>query len=239
MSASLVNAEPRVLGSLGPVGPLAFGCWRFTTASVDDATALVATALDLGMNLVDTADVYGLDFGGEGFGANETLLGRVLAHDPTLRDRMVIATKGGIVPPVPYDSGSTALTAACEASLRRLGVDTIDLYQVHRPDLFTHPADVAATLTALRETGKVREVGVSNHTVAQYDALAGISTSHSSRCSRSSPRRARPSARRHLRPLHARRGRAVGVEPARRRPARERRRHPTRAARCSGGAGRS
>jgi len=56
------------------------------------------------MTLIDTADVYGLDYGGAGFGANEELLGKVLAGAPRLRDRMVLATKGGIVPPVPYDS---------------------------------------------------------------------------------------------------------------------------------------
>ena len=58
---------------------------------------------------------------------------------------MVLATKGGIVPPIPYDSSPTYLRSACEASLRRMGVEVIDLYQIHRPDLLTHPSDVAAT----------------------------------------------------------------------------------------------
>ncbi len=169
--SSLVRTDPRTIGSLPPVGPLAHGQWRFTDDDVATAQATVEAALDAGMNLVDTADVYGLDWGGTGFGAVEELLGRVLAAAPHLRYRMVLATKGGIVPPVPYDSSPTALRAACEASLRRLGVDVIDLYQVHRPDMLTHPAEVAATLTALREEGKVREVGVSNHTPAQVAAL--------------------------------------------------------------------
>jgi predicted oxidoreductase len=169
---SLVDASPRRLGSLGEVGPLALGQWRFTGEDVGAAQALVETALDLGLNLIDTADVYGLDWGGSGFGACEALLGRVLEAGPQLRDRMVLATKGGIAPPTPYDSGREALTAACEASLRRLQVDTIDLYQVHRPDMLTHPAEVAATLDALRSAGKVREVGVSNHTPAQVAALS-------------------------------------------------------------------
>jgi predicted oxidoreductase len=85
---------------------------------------------------------------------------------------MVLATKGGILPPLPYDSSDRYLREACEASLRRLGVDSVDLYQIHRPDLFTHPAALAATLAALRDEGKIRAVGVSNFTVAQYDALA-------------------------------------------------------------------
>ncbi len=169
---TLVNSSPRVLGSLGPVGPLAYGLWRFTNDDTSVAHGLIETALDAGMNLIDTSDVYGFDWGGTGFGQVEEILGRVIAASSELRDRMVLATKGGIAPPVPYDSSPAYLRAACEASLRRLQVDVIDLYQIHRPDLYTHPADVAATLTALRDEGKIREVGVSNHTPAQTDALA-------------------------------------------------------------------
>ena len=162
---SLVDYSPRQLGCF-EVGPLAYGLWRFTTSDVAKATELIETALDAGMNLIDTADVYGLDYGGTGFGSVEELLGRVLAANKGLRDRMVLATKGGIVPPVPYDSGASALRAAVEASLRRLGVDHIDLYQIHRPDLFAHPSDVAQTLDALVDEGKIGSIGVSNHTPA-------------------------------------------------------------------------
>ena len=172
-SEGLVRSGRRTLNDSGmQVGPLAFGCWRFTSPDVAESQALIEAALDHGMDLIDTADVYGLDFGGTGFGANEENLGRVLAAAPGLRDRMVLATKGGILPPVPYDQSPAYLRQACEDSLRRLGVETIDLYQIHRPDLFAHPADVAATLVALRDEGKIREVGVSNFTVAQTDALA-------------------------------------------------------------------
>lgn len=169
---SLVNREPRTIGSLPPVGPLSYGLWRYTDPDVATAQALLETALDAGMNLVDNADVYGFDWGGTGFGSVEDILGSVLAVAPSLRDRMVLATKGGILPPLPYDSSPEYLRRACEASLRRMQTDVIDLYQIHRPDLFAHPADVAATLTALRDAGKIREVGVSNHTPAQVAALA-------------------------------------------------------------------
>lgn len=173
MSDSLVRTGVRALpAGLDAVGPLGFGCWRLTTDDVDRARTLVETALDLGMNLVDTADVYGLDYGGSGFGGNEEVLGRVLAEAPALRERMVLATKGGIMPPVPYDSSDAYLRSAVEASLRRLGVDVIDLYQIHRPDLFAHPMQVADTLGSLVAEGKVRAVGISNHTPAQHDALA-------------------------------------------------------------------
>jgi predicted oxidoreductase len=168
---TLVRREHRTIGSLPPVGPLSFGLWRFTDTDVPTAQGIVEAALDAGMNLFDNADVYGFDWGGTGFGKVEEILGSVFAVAPALRDRMVLATKGGIMPPIPYDSSPTYLRSACEASLRRMGVDVIDLYQIHRPDMLTHPGEVAATLAALRDEGKIREVGVSNHTPAQVAAL--------------------------------------------------------------------
>jgi len=172
MTDALVNTSPRILGeNLPEVGPLGFGCWRFTNPDLDRSYRLIDTALDAGMNLVDTADVYGFDWGGSGFGGNEEILGGVLSAHPGLRDRMVLATKGGIMPGVPYDQSPSYLRSACEASLRRLKVDSIDLYQIHRPDIFTHPAEVAETLSALCSEGKIRAVGVSNFTPDQYDAL--------------------------------------------------------------------
>jgi predicted oxidoreductase len=131
----------------------------------------VEAALEAGCTLFDTADVYGYSRG-SGFGTAETLLGAVLREAPQLRARMVLATKAGITPPVPYDSSAEHLLEACDASLRRLGVDTIDLYQIHRPDLLAHPAEVAQALERLRRAGKIREAGVSNYGAAQLDALA-------------------------------------------------------------------
>ncbi|HSL58187.1 MAG TPA: aldo/keto reductase [Acidimicrobiales bacterium] len=165
-------AAPRRLGSSDlVVGPISYGCWRFAGTPVADARAKIETALDHGMTLIDTADIYGIDTDA-GFGSAETLLGEVLAEAPHLRDRMVLATKGGIRPGAPYDSSAEWIRAACEASLRRLGVDVIDLYQIHRPDLLAHPAEAAEALDELRASGKVREVGVSNHTPSQVRALS-------------------------------------------------------------------
>ena len=170
-ATNLVDPSPRRLGDGLVCGPLACGTWRFTHADVTAGRAVLEAALDAGLTLVDTADVYGLDWGGDGFGSVEARLGDVLRGAPGLRDRLVLATKGGIVPPVPYDSSPRALRAACEASLRRLGVETIDLYQVHRPDLFTDPRHVAETLVDLQAEGKVRLLGVSNHTPSQTAVL--------------------------------------------------------------------
>jgi predicted oxidoreductase len=173
---SLVDAGWRTLGFGDDddleVGPLAFGCWRFNGSDVAKGQELIETALELDMNLVDTADIYGRGHGGGGFGESEELLGKVLAAAPELRDRMVLATKGGIREGVPYDSSAAYLEQACDDSLRRLGVEVIDLYQVHRPDLFTHPLDVAEALDGLVASGKVRTVGVSNHSAAQVAALS-------------------------------------------------------------------
>lgn len=124
------------------------------------------------MRLLDNADVYGANWGGAGRGACEEMLGRVFAAAPSLRERCILVTKGGIVPGVPYDQRPEVLRAACEASLRRLAVERIDLYFIHRPDMYAHPAETAGVLAALRAEGKIAEVGVSNHTVAQYEALA-------------------------------------------------------------------
>lgn len=172
MGSGLIDPNRRPLGSDFQVGPLGVGCWRFVARPDDELRAVLETGLDLGMNLVDTADIYGLGWGGQAFGEAEENLGRILAGAPGLRARMVLATKGGIVPGVPYDSGRDAIAAACEASLRRLRTDVIDLYQIHRPDMLTHPAELADALSGLRAAGKIREVGVSNFTPSQHEALA-------------------------------------------------------------------
>ena len=85
MSENLVQKEPRVISAdLPAVGPIAFGMWRYTTEKIEEATELLETAVELGMNLIDNADVYGFDWGGKGFGACEELLGKVIATSPKL-----------------------------------------------------------------------------------------------------------------------------------------------------------
>jgi len=162
----------RALGKSGlTVAPLAWGMWRFKGTDVKAARTLVETALATGMDLLDTADIYGPD-NGEPFGAAEELLGKVLAEAPGLRDRFVLATKGGIQMGTPYNSSADYLTSAVEASLKRMGVERIELWQIHRPDHLAHPAEIARTFEALRASGKVAEFGVSNHTAAQVAALS-------------------------------------------------------------------
>jgi predicted oxidoreductase len=144
--------------------------WRFKGDDVAAARGCVEAALEAGISFFDTADIYGPD-NGEAFGAAETLLGRVLGEAPHLRKHFVLATKGGIRPGVPYDSSDDYLTTALDASLRRMRVERVELYQIHRPDVLTHPAELARTLERMRGSGKVAEVGVSNFTTAQIAAL--------------------------------------------------------------------
>ena len=125
MGSRLIDPNRRPLGTEFQVGPLAVGCWRFVARPDRELKAVLETGLELGMNLVDTADIYGLGWGGKAFGEAEENLGRILAAAPHLRDQMVLATKGGIVPGVPYNSGTTGITAACEAPLRRLRTDVM------------------------------------------------------------------------------------------------------------------
>jgi predicted oxidoreductase len=167
-----VTAATRIpLGRSGlEVAPLGWGMWRFAGADPATAHERIETALEIGCTLFDTADIYGYSTP-EGFGGAELLLGRVLRATPALRQRMVLATKAGIFPPLPYDSSAAYLTQACDRSLQRLGVECIDLYQIHRPDLLTHPHAVATALDKLRRAGKIRAAGVSNYGAAQLDAL--------------------------------------------------------------------
>ncbi|WP_277981764.1 aldo/keto reductase [Sphingomonas phyllosphaerae] len=176
MTTLRLSNQPRPLGKSGlTVSPLAWGMWRLAGDDTAPVRALIDAALDSGITLFDTADIYGAD-GPAGFGSAEQLFGRALAEDRALRDRMVIATKGGIRPGIPYDSSADYLAGALDDSLRRLDVEVIDLYQVHRRDFLTHPQEVAAALTRMVESGKVRALGVSNHSVHELEALQSFLT---------------------------------------------------------------
>ena len=176
MSANQTLPAPAKMRRLGnseiEVSTIAWGMWRLAEngRTAADAAKLVHTVLDAGMNFLDTADIYGFD-GSDGFGDAEALLGEVLAAEPGLRARMVLASKGGIMPPLPYDQSTAYLSSALDASLKRLRTETIDLYQIHRPDILAHPQEVAKTLDDAVKAGKIRTIGVSNFTIHQTAAL--------------------------------------------------------------------
>jgi predicted oxidoreductase len=173
MSELPLPPATRALGASGiDVSPIAWGMWRLAEdgRTVAQAAKLVHAALDAGITFLDTADIYGFD-GKGGFGDAEALLGEVLAADPALRGQMVLATKGGILPPLPYDQSAAYLRKAIDDSLRRLQVDSVDLWQIHRPDVLAHPQEVARVLDDAVASGKVKALGVSNFTIHQRAAL--------------------------------------------------------------------
>ena len=173
MSELPLPPATRQLGAGGPaISPIAWGMWRLAEGgrTAAEAAKLVHTALDAGITLLDTADIYGFD-GTGGFGDAEALLGHVLAAEPALRGRMVLSTKGGIRPPLPYDQSSAWLAEAIDASLRRLQTDHADLWHIHRPDILAHPQEVACALDDAVAAGKIRAIGVSNFTQSQIAAL--------------------------------------------------------------------
>lgn len=173
MSELPLPPASRQLGASGiDISPIAWGMWRLAEngRTASDAAKLVHAALDAGITFLDTADIYGFD-GSGGFGDAEALLGEVLSAEPSLRGRMVLATKGGIMPPLPYDQSAEYLRSAIDASLTRLKLDSVDLWQIHRPDILAHPQEVARVLDDAVASGKIRTLGVSNFTMAQTAAL--------------------------------------------------------------------
>jgi aryl-alcohol dehydrogenase-like predicted oxidoreductase len=152
--------QKRALGSL-QVSEVGIGCNNFGARLDQDATTnVVLAALDAGINFFDTADIYGAT-------RSEEFLGRALA---SRRDEAVVATKFGMpIDDTHVGARPTYVTQACEDSLRRLGTDHIDLYQLHFPDDTVPIADTIGALHQLIEAGKVREIGCSNLTVAQLN----------------------------------------------------------------------
>lgn len=149
-------------------GSFAYGFWRYTEDQFDLACKMVGAARDAGIDHLDTADIYGNE---SGIGAAERMLGRIAREAPALLDGATVATKGGIVFGTPYNSSKEYLTSAVDKSLGLMGVEQIDLYYIHRPDLLTHPAHLAETLDGLVTAGKLKAVAVSNFTAAQVEGL--------------------------------------------------------------------
>jgi predicted oxidoreductase len=174
MTDTLPIHKTRLFGATDiEVSTLAWGMWRFAGVGVTEGTKLVHAALDAGISLLDTADIYGFN-GSGGFGDAEALLGEILAQEPGLRARMVLVSKGGIRPPLPYNSSPAYLSEAIDASLSRLKCQQLDGWLIHRPDILTHPQEIARALDDAITAGKIRSVGVSNFTQAQIEALASF-----------------------------------------------------------------
>jgi aryl-alcohol dehydrogenase-like predicted oxidoreductase len=150
------------------VSRIAFGTWQlggdWGPFDEDAAVSAIRRARELGVNFFDTAQAYG-------FGASERILGEALRDELTRhRDELVIATKGGLRQTdsgLVRDASPEWLRRGVDASLAALGIDHIDLYQVHWPDPAVPPAETAGALRDLITEGKIRHAGVSNFNTAQ------------------------------------------------------------------------
>jgi len=175
--------DSQLIGATGLMASrMAYGCMRIsgtwnpdelTREHVENGKRALRAAYEAGYTLFDHADIYGR-------GTCETIHGELLRESPSLRDQTIIATKcGSRFPGDPnpdsphrYDFSKAHIIESCEKSLQRLGVDVIDIYQLHRPDLLMDPSEVAEAFDYLHEAGKVRHFGVSNFLPSFVAALA-------------------------------------------------------------------
>ena len=141
----------------------------------EQAILVIHAAVDAGVTLIDTADVYCLD--DREIGHNERLIAQALRTSPGTRDQIIVATKGGMRRPGgrwEIDGRPEHLRAACDRSLDALGVERIDLYQLHTPDPRVPLAESVGTLADLQRQGKVRWVGLSNVSVPEIQEAQTI-----------------------------------------------------------------
>ena len=162
------------------VSRLAYGCMNLggwdNSALTAERVALtdraVQTALELGINFFDHADIYGR-------GKSEEAFGEVLRCSPSLRQQMVLQSKCGIRfadesnpgDPHRYDFSAAYIVMSVEGTLHRLKIETLDILLLHRPDPLVEPDEVAGAFSALQNSGKVRYFGVSNHSPEQIELL--------------------------------------------------------------------
>lgn len=142
---------------------IGIGCMRISELSVAQTQALIDTALELGINLFDHADLYA-------GGACEELFGKALADRPGLREKLILQSKCGIRPGY-YDLSGQYILDSVDGILRRLQTDHLDLFLLHRPDALMEPEEIAQALHRLYCEGKVRYFGVSNMNPAQIELL--------------------------------------------------------------------
>src|SRR5580704_16839399 len=156
------------------LGTWAIGGWMWGGTDEKDSIRTVHAALDQGINLIDTAPIYG-------YGRSEQIVGEALRQHGR-RENVILATKVGIDwtnGKIERNSTRQRILQEFEDSLRRLQTDYIDIYQVHWPDPLVPVEETAATLRTLYEQGKIRAIGVSNHSpeeMARLEAIAALHT---------------------------------------------------------------
>lgn len=146
------------------VSAIAAGCMRLSGLDEKQAGELIDSAMALGINFFDHADIYGA-------GKCEEVFGTVLKSNPGLREKMILQSKCGIVPGKMYDFSKGYILKSVDGILQRPNTEYLDVLVLHRPDALMEPEDVAAAFDYLEDSGKVRCFGVSNHSPLQIQLL--------------------------------------------------------------------
>jgi aryl-alcohol dehydrogenase-like predicted oxidoreductase len=177
-------AEKRAVGTSGlEVAPIALGGNVFGwTADENSSFAILDAFVDAGGTMIDTADVYSAWAPGNRGGESEIVIGRWLARNPAKRDKVVIATKVGFLGGQMVDGEYVAalepeaIRSACDESLRRLGLETIDLYYQHKDNEAVPLADSLGAMDELVKAGKIRAIGLSQFTAPRVQEAMDVAT---------------------------------------------------------------
>ena len=145
------------------VSNISLGCMRMGNLSKQDAANVINNAMELGVNFFYHADIYA-------GGKSEEIFAEAIDMNPTTREKMYIQTKAGIRKGY-FDFSKEHILNAVDGSLKRLKTDYIDVFLLHRPDALVEPEEVAEAFTELKNSGKVRHFGVSNHNPKQIELL--------------------------------------------------------------------
>ena len=145
------------------ISAVALGCMRIAKLPTAEATTLLHTALDAGINFFDHADIYG-------GGKSEEQFAAALGMNPAVREKLILQSKCGIRQGF-FDFSKEHILAAVDGSLQRLQTNYLDVLLLHRPDALVEPEEVAEAFTSLETSGKVRYFGVSNQNSLQIELL--------------------------------------------------------------------
>lgn len=146
------------------VPAIAVGCMRMAGVELKQAETLIAKSLELGANFFDHADIYS---GGE----CERIFSEAIHMSPSVREKIILQSKCGIVPGKMYDFSKEHIVSSVDGILKRLNTEYLDVLVLHRPDALMEPEEVAAAFDSLHNSGKVLYFGVSNHTPYQMELL--------------------------------------------------------------------
>jgi len=160
-------------GSPLQASEIALGCMRMAGLTVTEAKKLISTAIDLGIDFFDHADVYGS-------GQSEEIFAQAIGMNPTIREKILLQSKCGIRKDgaVRYDFSKKYILESVDAILKRLKTDYLDVLLLHRPDTLVEPEEVAEAFDLLHSSGKVRHFGVSNQSPMLVELLGKYIKQH-------------------------------------------------------------